>query len=147
MSRSATSVSVRDSAGTEGHSPSGLGELSGDKGDWYCVVMPTTVDAETYTATSVDRVLVDVPYVGHVLGWARHPAALFLVGASVPAVLFFVFKPRGGTRGGGRRKAVRAGTTLAVLGLVGVAVPGVPGTTAAFSDVGTMTASTIPPTP
>ncbi|WP_332643201.1 signal peptidase I [Aeromicrobium sp.] len=137
-------VSVRDSAGTRVTHRVVSVTLSGDKGE---LVLRGDAneqpDAETYTVTSVDRVFVDVPYVGHALGWARHPAALFLVGASVSGLLLFVFKPRGGTRGGGRRKAARAGTALAVLGLVGIAVPGVPGTSAAFSDTGTMTSGTV----
>lgn len=137
-------VSVRDSAGTRVTHRVVSVSLSGSKGE---LVLRGDAnarpDAETYTVRSVDRVLFDVPYVGYALSWTNHPAALFLVGASVPALLFFAFRPRGGTRGGGRRKAARSGTALAVLGLVGIAVPGVPGTSAAFSDVGTMTTGTV----
>lgn len=137
-------VSVRDSAGTRVTHRVVSVTLSGNKGELVLRGDANNQpDAETYTVTSVDRVFVDVPYVGHVLGWARHPASLLVVGASVAALIFFIFKPRGRTRGGGRRKAARVGTALAVLGLIGIGVPGVPSTSAAFSDVGTMTTGTV----
>ena len=137
-------VSVRDSEGTRVTHRVVSVVLSGSKGDLVLRGDANSQpDAETYTVTTVDRVLFDLPHVGYALGWTRHPVAIFLVGAAVPALLFFAFRPRGGTRGGGRRKATRAASTLAVLGLAGIVVPGVPGTAAAFSDVGTMTTGSV----
>lgn len=132
-------VSVRNSAGTLVTHRVVSVALSGNQGELKLRGDANSApDAEVYTVTSVDRVFFDVPYVGYALAWTRNPAIIFLLGVSVPALLYIAFAPRSGPRGGRRRKVVRAGSALALLGLVGIAVPGVPGTSGAFTDTGTM---------
>lgn len=92
-------------------------------------------DAETYTASRVERVLFDIPKAGYVVDAASGPGGLFVLGAYVTGMLVLAFRrpPPGGTdtpvrpRRGGARKAARGsrvaartvalaavGTTLAV---------------------------------
>jgi signal peptidase I len=91
-------------------------------------------DAEVYTATRVERVLLDIPKAGYVVDAAAGPAGLFVLGAYVAGMLVLAFRrpPPGtdapaGPRRGGARKAARGsrvaartaafavlGTTLAV---------------------------------
>lgn len=97
-------------------------------------------DAEIYQVDEVDRIVLDVPYVGHVLNWARQPWALVVSGALIVLLLYVAFAPRGGgPSAGGRRRATGAAVLVTVAGLAVGTVPGVTHTQASFSDVGTMT--------
>lgn len=62
-------------------------------------------DQEPYDVTEVDRVLVDVPWLGHVVSTLSGPVGLFLAGVLVSVLAFAAFGPRRTTapRGGARR--------------------------------------------
>lgn len=91
-------------------------------------------DAEPYLVTEVDRVFLDVPYLGYVANAMASPWALFAAGVVLALVAARLWD-RGSGSGRGPRSVARAGAAgvAAVgLGLVG-AVP-VPPTEAYFSD-------------
>ncbi len=138
-------VSVRNSAGTRVTHRVVSVALSDGRGELILRGdANSTPDSEVYPVTSVDQVFFDLPYLGYPLAWAQHPAVVFLVGASVPALLYVAFAPRRRTAGGGRRKMLGpSASALAVVGLVGLVAPGVPGTSAAFSDTATMTTGSL----
>ena len=104
-------------------------------------------DAETYTVSSADRVVLDVPYIGYVIGYATSPIGIFVGGALAAGLLWLIFRPagrsggpRGRSRRGARRGTRRAGAAGAILAGAGLlmapttrALP----TMAAFTDSGT----------
>jgi len=97
-------------------------------------------DAETYPVSSADRVLFSIPYAGYAVGWATGPIGIFVGGVLVACIGFVVVssRKRGGSRGGGVRKA----TALAVIAVVGIgsAVGAAPRSTmASFTDSSDMT--------
>ncbi|WP_182481474.1 signal peptidase I [Nocardioides immobilis] len=59
-----------------------------------------TPDAEQYPVSSADRMLLDVPLVGYVLGAMRSPAGLVVVGGLAALLLVLIVGPRGRDRGG-----------------------------------------------
>ena len=134
-------VSVRNSAGTRVTHRVVSVALSGNQGELMLRGDANSKpDGEVYAVSSVDRVFLDVPYVGYALAWIRNPVVIFLIGVAVPGLVYFALRPRAGRRVRGRRKATRSVSVLALLGLMGIAVPG---TAAAFSDTGTMTTGTL----
>lgn len=89
-------------------------------------------DAEPYTVSEVDRVVLDVPWLGYPVSWLSGPWAAFLAGVVATAVLLLVLRRPAGRRRGG----VAAVSVLAASLVVPTAGPdGVAGTDAAFSDV------------
>jgi signal peptidase I len=158
-------VSVRDAAGTRlTHrvvSVAAQGEqrrltLKGDAN--------AHPDAEAYTVTEAQRVFLDVPRLGYVVGWLTGPIGLFLLGLYAALLLSVVFRRRppgddrpsspSRRRASGRRTAPRRRTRVhAVLAVavtaLAVLVPA-PGWSAPWTDpvdvtATTFTASTVPP--
>jgi len=100
-------------------------------------------DAETYTATRVERVLFDIPKAGYVVDAASGPGGLFVLGAYVTGMLVLAFRrpPPGGTdtpvrpRRGGARKAARGSRVAArtvALAAVGITLAVASPASAAF---------------
>lgn len=143
-------VSVRDARGSRvTHRIVGV-DVRGDsavltlKGDTNDVV-----DAQTYDLTSVDRVVLDVPYAGYVLAAASSPAGLATGALLAVGLLVLAFGPRNGPRNGPRtgprRHALVGAGAVAVLGIGGgLGLTGqVPWafTSAAWTDAATATAT------
>lgn len=106
------------------------------------------VDAQTYDVTSVDRVVLDVPYAGYVVNAGSSPAGLVLGGLLAVGLLYLAFAPRPGPgqgSGGARKHALVGAGAVAVLavggglGLTGQAPWAF--TSAAWTDAATATAT------
>ena len=97
-------------------------------------------DAELYGVDSVPRVVVSIPFVGHLLLFANRPLGLGLLGVASVGLLWLVVRGPRASRAGSRRAATRGAATI--LGgslLVSAAVPAV----ASFSDVGRVASGTM----
>lgn len=91
-----------------------------------------TPDATPYTVEQVDRVVLDVPWLGHVVSWLTGPWAMFLAGGLGAAVVLILLRSPAGRR----RTGAVATSVLAAVIVVPMAGPdGVAGTDAAFTDV------------
>ncbi len=98
-----------------------------------------SADAETYTVTSVDRVLLDVPKVGYLVVLLTGPVGILAGGALVITIWSIAFGGRRDPRrGGGARKAT-AIVLAAVAGLGLSAGQRPTPTLAAFTDSSSMT--------
>lgn len=97
-------------------------------------------DPQPYVADEVDRVFLDVPWLGRVAAWMSSPWAMFLSGLVVAGVVASLWR-RGD--GGGGSTAGRGLAAVAVLGLAAASVRPVPGTEAYFTDQATFEAGTI----
>ena len=93
-------------------------------------------DAETYTVTSVDKVMFAVLKLGYAVSWATGPFGVFAGGIFVACVAFVAFTPS--RRPKGARKAT-AVLVVAGMGLGGFLTHGRTTTLAAFTDNATMT--------
>jgi signal peptidase I len=103
-------------------------------------------DAEPYVVSTVDRVVMDVPYLGYLAAWLSGPVGTFLAGLVVAGVVFSLLRPRTERSRGRRIASSRTLTTAVVLGLlapIGVAQHGATGTRAAFSDTANFEAGVI----
>lgn len=98
-------------------------------------------DARPYVAEEVDRVFLDVPWLGRLASWMASPWAMFLSGIVVALVLASLWRRGGG--GSGPSTAGRAAAAVAVLGLAAASVRPVPTTEAYFTDQATFEAGTI----
>ncbi|RYY50071.1 MAG: hypothetical protein EON53_03450 [Actinomycetales bacterium] len=89
-----------------------------------------TADARTYTVASVDRVVLDVPLLGHPVSWLSGPAGTVLVVGGAGLVVLLALRRPGGRRG------VALPVLVLVLGTASlVGVERTVGTDAAFTDV------------
>lgn len=103
-------------------------------------------DAEVYTVSSAERVVVSVPYLGYVVAYALTPPGMVAVGA-VCLMLLVASRsdgppaPRPVGRGRGRHRSGRRTRTSVAAVAVGTAVAAsaVTGTMAAFTDAATAT--------
>lgn len=109
-------------------------------------------DAETYTVSSADRVVFDVPYVGYVVGHATSPIGIFVGGVLAGGLLWLIFRPAGrsGGGGGGSRRGARRGTRRAgaagavvAMAVTSAVAQGPVSTLAYFSDSGTIESGTV----
>ncbi|WP_375003320.1 signal peptidase I [Aeromicrobium sp. CTD01-1L150] len=98
-------------------------------------------DAEAYPVTTVDRVLVDVPYTGYALSALGSPSGMFACGLLVATALFLGFGRRPDDTGA----AAQVRTLVILAGLAGLMVPAArPGDTLAqFTDDATMTSGNV----
>ena len=96
-----------------------------------------TPDHETYVVTEVQRVVLDVPRLGYVVGWVNGPVGLFLLGGYATFLLSVLLRHKDDLGGDapqppatGRRKASRR---------AGSRVPGVLAMSALLAGIGTLT--------
>lgn len=95
-------------------------------------------DANPYLVSEVDRVFVDVPYLGYVANWLATPWAMFVAGIVVALLAARLWSRRMVHDGGST--AGTSAAALAVFGLAAAALAPVPRTEAYFSDVSTFEA-------
>ncbi|WP_313407756.1 signal peptidase I [Aeromicrobium sp.] len=94
-------------------------------------------DAHAYVASEVDRVFLDIPYLGYVANWMASPWALFVAGIAVAFLAAALFRGSGGTR---RRAAGTGAVAIAAAGLAVGSLSPVPTTEAWFTDPATFEA-------
>jgi len=95
-------------------------------------------DAEPYVVRSADRLIADVPWLGHPISWLSTPLGLVVLGAVAAGVIGFTFR-RSGERGG---RHLRLGGLPAVAATVALVITTQP-TSAYFSDSGMVRSDTV----